>query len=113
MINKIYLQVTTDSQTSEEDLVPPPLPMKNRDSDNGNIFDESTYSTVKAVMMNADKCYQANNPSTKIFSNLHYETVEIKNREIVSSDVKVGRKSQNPPTPPPKPIRASKGSAAQ
>lgn len=82
--------VTTDSQTSEEDVIPPPLPMKShRDTENASFTEESQYSTLKAVV------------------NPHYEILEIRNREIVTQ---TERKLKSPPAPPPKPSRSSKGS---
>lgn len=93
-------------------MAPPPLPMKNRDSESGNLFDESQYSTVKAIL-SSERCYQAVNLNPKMVSNVHYETLEIRSRDFISNETKTGKKSQNPPTPPPKPARHSKGSALQ
>jgi hypothetical protein len=82
--------VTTDSQTSEEDTIPPPLPIKsNRDTDHSSFIEESQYSTIKSV------------------ANPHYEILEIKNREVIFHTEK---KLKSPPAPPPKPSRSSKGS---
>lgn len=103
-----FILVTTDSQTSEEDLLPPPLPAKHRDSDYGNIPEDSQYSSVKSIR--GSDGYQFTDrplPSTPgdSVSNSHYEVLEVKNREVIMTVVK-----KNPPTPPPKPARTSKGS---
>jgi hypothetical protein len=116
--NKILLliSVTTDSQTSEEDSVPPPLPMKHhRDSDSFNqlVEEESQYSCVKAKR-GSEEGYQFMNrplPATpnNSVANSHYEFVEIKNREVISV-IETRANKKSPPTPPPKPARHSRGS---
>lgn len=90
-----------DSQTSEEDLVPPPLPVKHRDSDYGNLPEDSQYrgSTESYQFVNRPL---PDTPLNDTFTNSHYEVLEIRNREVVST-------KKNPPTPPPKPARTSKG----
>ena len=108
--------VTTDSQTSEEDSLPPPLPVKHhRDSEVSNhlVEEESQYSVVSAKR-GSKEGYQFSDrplpatPSNTVF-NSNYEYVEIKNREVISTmETKTGKKS--PPTPPPKPARHSRGS---
>lgn len=98
--------VTTDSQTSEEDLVPPPLPLKHRDSDYGHISEDSQYSSVKAIRGSSDSYQFAPGDHA---NNSHYEVLEIRNREVIfPNEAKAVKKS--PPTPPPKPARTSKGS---
>lgn len=113
---KIFFPVTTDSQTSEEDSIPPPLPLKHRDSDNGQHPAEgSKHSSMKAFDGSED-CYQSvvSRPlpitfGSNVVSNTHYEVLEIKRREVIfTSDSKASKK--NPPTPPPKPARTSRGS---
>lgn len=110
--NFTIILVTTDSQTSEEDSVPP-LPPKHRDC--GNLPEESHYGIVKSIGGSVEECYQeVSHPSklapvTKIVSNVHYEMLEIRTRDVNLSDESKAQK-KNPPTPPPKPHRASKGS---
>ena len=105
------LLVTTDSQTSEEDSVPPPLPVKHRDSENGNLNDNYPQHLTNKTVGDLDECYQTVSRPFPIssrsdfVSNAHYELFEMKSREI---EMKAGKK--NPPTPPPKPLRGSKGS---
>lgn len=97
------ISVTTDSQTSEEDTVPPPLPLKNRDSDYGNLPDEVQYASLRS-----NKSYGSNKPLPPVpgVSNSHYETVEARNHEIFF--VNDAKQARRPPTPPPKPLRNSK-----
>lgn len=109
----ISFPVTTDSQTSEEDLVPPPLPLKHRDSDYGNIPEDSQYSSVKAIRGSSDSYQFVDRPLPNTpgdhANNSHYEVLEIRNREVIfTNEAKAVKKS--PPTPPPKPARTSKGS---
>lgn len=119
--NIVYLKtlpfsVTTDSQTSEEDSIPPPLPLKHRDSDYGAQGDISKSSLIKITDETDEDCYQsvASCPlpvafNAKVVSNMHYEVLELRKREVVfSSETKTSKKS--PPTPPPKPARTSRGS---
>lgn len=101
--------VTTDSQTSEEDSMPPPLPMKNRDSEVSSLLDDSQ---LRSAIVTED-CYQTVSralpvTSTNTVVNAHYEILEIKNREVIFAHETKSKK--NPPTPPPKPHRASRDS---
>lgn len=113
--------VTTDSQTSEEDAVPPPLPIKlNSGFDNGSLFcDESLYSRTPSNRISggsdryrsfttrplpptpSGESSEEHKPHVS-----HYEILEIKNREVISdTEEKLEKKSA--PTPPPKPQRSS------
>lgn len=111
-VNHKTFLVTTDSQTSEEDSLPPPLPVKHRDSENVNLMDNNTQHMANKSIGGLDECYQTvSRPfpvanRTDYASNTHYEVFDIKSRENESKAVK-----KNPPTPPPKPTRgSSKGS---
>ncbi|KAG5670986.1 hypothetical protein PVAND_001211 [Polypedilum vanderplanki] len=110
--------ITTDSQTSEEDsLVPPPLPLKHRDSDFGNLSLEDTlYSRAPSnrASTGSDRYHIFNRPLPAapthgsddfIASNSHYEVLEIRNREVIeATEAKIiGKKLA--PQPPPKPVR--------
>jgi hypothetical protein len=111
--------VTTDSQTSEEDgLVPPPLPVKHRDSDFGNMsLDDAHYSRTPSnrTSTGSDLYHFVNRPLPAtpthgsddfITNSSHYEVLEIRNREVISStELKMGKKFA--PVPPPKPSRTS------
>lgn len=111
ILHFFFILVTTDSQTSEEDNVPPPLPQKNRDSDTVSFADDSLRSEIIEDFYQTVSRPMAVKTEHKIVSNSHYELVEIKNREVIfANEEKVTKKS--PPTPPPKPIRASKGTSS-
>ncbi|XP_067619455.1 dedicator of cytokinesis protein 1 isoform X2 [Eurosta solidaginis] len=97
---------TTDS-TSEEDLIPPPLPAKTRDSTdfssftysidwNPNNFPMSPLSTSTITTTTSTIIQQTQLNS---ITNNNYEYVEARN--IVLAE-------KRPPTPPPKPSRNSK-----
>lgn len=114
--NLISISVTTDSQTSEEDSIPPPLPVKHRDSDYGNTMETAKLATITTLDESED-CYQSVvsrplpvNFEVRSVSNTHYEVLEIRKREeTFTSEGKTSKK--NPPTPPPKPARGhSRGS---
>lgn len=98
--NLLIVSVTTDSQTSEEDSGPPPLPAKiNRDSDSFHQVEESMYSCVKK---RDESNYQILGQS--FVSNSNYEMFEVKS----SSDCMTrSQEKKTPPTPPPKPVRTS------
>lgn len=101
-----------DSRTSEDDLIPPVLPPKHgRDSDCGlHSLEESQYSHARM-----SGGFQFSNrplpatPDTHFMRSehsSHYEVLEIKNREVITSfEMKMGKKSA--PVPPPKPSRKS------
>lgn len=94
-----------DSRTSEEELIPPVLPPKHgRDSDcgfNSLTLEESQYSHTRM-----SGGYQFSNRPLPATPDSHYEVLEIKNREVISSvEMKFGKKLA--PTPPPKPSRKS------
>lgn len=108
-----FALVTTDSQTSEDD-VPPPLPLKNRETDHGIIENELQYSCSKIAGGSKESYQSVNVTLAETFikhtiTNNHYETVELKSNEVVSADDTKSLK-KSPPTPPPKPVRTSKGS---
>lgn len=101
---RIFFIVTTDSQTSEEDSIPPPLPVKaNRDSSDGfAVVEESLYSCVKKRGFEESN-YQV--IKSNFVTNSNYEIFEVKNPELTSRLSDSGKKT--PPTPPPKPMRSS------
>lgn len=114
--------VTTDSQTSEEDSIPPPLPEKtHRDSNYGNVSISSESHLSAAIITRGLDGYQFDNrplpatPNSDDFTTnnnnncSHYEVLEIKNREVISAtETKIGSGKKIPPNPPPKPSRNSK-----
>ncbi|XP_004537877.1 dedicator of cytokinesis protein 1 isoform X3 [Ceratitis capitata] len=100
---------TTDS-TSEEDLIPPPLPAKTRDSTDFSSFtysmDWNPNNFPSLSPLNANINTITTNTTTTIqrtqhnsITNSSYEYVEARN--FVLSE-------KRPPTPPPKPSRNSK-----
>lgn len=99
------LAVTTDSTTSEEDSVPPPLPAKTRDSTDLSSFSPSFSCTIECPGNENYSIVKANWSSKKVpanqicVENASYEFI----RESFSYDDK-----RKPPTPPPKPNRGSK-----
>ncbi|CRL05400.1 CLUMA_CG018000, isoform B [Clunio marinus] len=105
--------ITTDSQTSEEDLVPPPLPIKHRDSEYGNVHEDSKFTKVKVLddLTTESFLVSSDQPRKGIVAaaNNHYEILSLKSRDVVSPD-EVKSSKKNPPAPPPKPTRASKES---
>lgn len=72
---------TTESTTSEEDQIPPPLPAKQREADYCNLPDQ--YDRVKSASV----------PSTPLVWNKSVHPEFERN-----NDISIGR----PPTPPPK-----------
>ncbi|EDV94993.1 dedicator of cytokinesis protein 1 isoform X2 [Drosophila grimshawi] len=99
---------TTDS-TSEEDLRPPPLPAKTRDSTDFSSLTHSLdwnpngYSMLSNVSINTSNIISSMTTTmTKTsITNTSYEYVEATNFSIDPS-------KPRPPTPPPKPSRHSK-----
>ncbi|KAM7361679.1 dedicator of cytokinesis protein myoblast city isoform 1-T2 [Cochliomyia hominivorax] len=98
---------TTDS-TSEEDLIPPPLPAKTRDSTDFTSlnysldWNSSSFSLGGAMSPTGTITRTTSHSTTTSIVNTSYEYVEAKNFIITVDDKK------RPPTPPPKPSRNSK-----
>lgn len=111
--------ITNDSTTSEEDLVPPPLPLKtatSRDSDYSNLpLNDSAlhrrltgpgshYVTFKPLPP-----VPTNNNNNSVVINSAYDVVETRNNSvIVIGPAGSYDDRKRPPTPPPKPARNSK-----
>lgn len=100
----IYFLVTTDSTTSEDDSIPPPLPAKMRESnDYSNLpltchINDNSGSDNYSIVVGR----WGNRPlpaEPMCITNASYEYVEAR----ASYDDK-----RRPPTPPPKPSRNSK-----
>lgn len=88
--------MTTDS-TSEDDIIPPPLPVKTREhSDYSNL--PNTDTILKNGTLTRTK--YKNRPLPDIPTTTPYDMVEVKNLQIDDK--------RRPPTPPPKPSRTSK-----
>ena len=105
---------TTDS-TSEEDLIPPPLPAKTRDSTdftslnysldwNSNSFSLGGGAKSPTGTITRTTSCTTTSSSTSIV-NSSYEYVEAKNFIITQTSLDDRKR---PPTPPPKPSRNSK-----
>lgn len=90
----MFVSVTTDSTNSEEDLIPPPLPAKARDSHD--------YSNTPASEITKSGYRTLPKPFRPLpgSANSNYDSFESK---IFIVDDK-----KRPPTPPPKPSRNSK-----
>lgn len=92
--------------------MPPPLPIKHRDSDYSHLTDNARPPSRTSEVV--EDCYQVVSRCMPVsgnnsVSNTHYEVLEIRNREVIfSNDPRASKKS--PPTPPPKPARTSRGS---
>ncbi|XP_059611933.1 dedicator of cytokinesis protein 1 isoform X1 [Phlebotomus argentipes] len=96
--------VTTDSTASDEDLIPPPLPAKTRDStDYTNLPNEESNCGVPPRQNIRSSSSNKPLPQLPIVVNVNYEYVEARNFCIGNDERK------RPPTPPPKPTRNSKG----
>ncbi|XP_053682558.1 dedicator of cytokinesis protein 1 isoform X2 [Sabethes cyaneus] len=105
--------ITNGSTTSEDDLVPPPLPMKTRDSDYSNL--PLNDSVLHRRLAGASGHYISCKPlptvpntaaSTTVVINSSYDVVETRNNNVIVIGAYDERK--RPPTPPPKPSRNSK-----
>ncbi|XP_021694044.1 dedicator of cytokinesis protein 1 isoform X4 [Aedes aegypti] len=102
--------ITNGSTTSEEDLVPPPLPMKTRDSDYGNVpLNESSLYRRTTSASHYVSCKPLPPVPTGIV-NSAYDVVETRNNSVIviSSGGIIYDERKRPPTPPPKPARNSK-----
>lgn len=105
-----YLQfsfglVTTDSTTSEDDSIPPPLPAKTRDSND--------YSNLPLACVNIQDSCGSENYSIVVgrWGNkpLPAEPICINNSSYDYVDAQtLIENRRRPPTPPPKPTRNSK-----
>ncbi|XP_037945652.1 dedicator of cytokinesis protein 1-like isoform X2 [Teleopsis dalmanni] len=91
---------TTDS-TSEEDLIPPPLPAKTRDSTDFTSLNYSIDWNPNTFSINSLSPMGIITTTKTSIINTSYEYVEAKNF-VITDDKK------RPPTPPPKPSRNSK-----
>ncbi|XP_055851030.1 dedicator of cytokinesis protein 1 isoform X1 [Episyrphus balteatus] len=91
--NSVDIVDTTDS-TSEEDLKPPPLPAKTRDSTDFT-------SLTGGIDWTQSSSFVTMSPTS--IMNSTYEYVEATNPVLTAADDK-----RRPPTPPPKPSRNSK-----
>ncbi|XP_055530559.1 dedicator of cytokinesis protein 1 isoform X2 [Wyeomyia smithii] len=105
--------ITNGSTTSEEDLVPPPLPMKTRDSDYSNIplNDSALHRRLTGVGSHYVSCKPLPavpnaGETTTVIINSCYDMVETRNNNVIVIGAYDERK--RPPTPPPKPARNSK-----
>lgn len=104
---------TTDSN-SEEDLQPPPLPAKTRDStDFSNLNHSLSWNATKMTenILNIDK-QAISATGTNSIINTSYEYVDTRNfivNNITDALLNIKYdKHRRPPTPPPKPSRNSK-----
>ncbi|XP_030369556.1 dedicator of cytokinesis protein 1 isoform X2 [Scaptodrosophila lebanonensis] len=107
---------TTDS-TSEEDIRPPPLPAKTRDSTDFSSFSHSLdwnpagYAMLSQLsnMSNSSNISNISSASTMTKTtsiiNKSYEYTEVTNLTLISG---LDSNKPRPPTPPPKPSRNSK-----
>lgn len=94
---------TTDSTTSEEDNIPPPLPVKTREgSDYSNLSNPSTETTP--VRSSRPSFERQSNITKPAFALPHSASAGIEAVNEVIYDVA----KQRPPTPPPKPTRILK-----
>lgn len=101
-INSFYL-VTTDSTTSEDDSIPPPLPAKTRDSND--------YSNLPLTCVNIHDTSENYSVISRWSRPLPAEPMCIANSSYDYVDVQSLMEKQRPrqpPTPPPKPSRNSK-----
>lgn len=99
----LFLVTTESTSSTEDDLVPPPLPAKTRDSnDYSNLLNQiDAVNTV--TLRNQVALFSKplpNIPYTQI-ANSSYDTVDI--NRLISLDER-----KRPPTPPPKPARNPK-----
>ncbi|XP_075145511.1 dedicator of cytokinesis protein myoblast city isoform X3 [Haematobia irritans] len=109
---------TTDSTSAEEDLIPPPLPAKTRDSTDFSSlnysldWNTSQFSLGGALSPNGTITRTTSCSTTTSIVNTSYEYVETKNFLISSSSIANTNNNSDdkkrPPTPPPKPSRNSK-----
>lgn len=104
--------ITNDSTTSEEDLIPPPLPMKTRDSDYSNLpLNDSTLHRRLTAASHYVSCKPLPPIPTTIAINSSYDVVEMRNNSVImigSGGAAIYDERKRPPTPPPKPARNSK-----
>ncbi|XP_065074251.1 dedicator of cytokinesis protein 1 isoform X2 [Ochlerotatus camptorhynchus] len=101
--------ITNDSTTSEEDLVPPPLPMKTRDSDYSNLpLNDSALHRRLTVASHYVSCKPLPPIPTTVAINSSYDVVEMRNNSVIMIGSPIYDERKRPPTPPPKPARNSK-----
>lgn len=84
---------TTDSSISEEDLVPPPLPAKHRDTE---------YSNLSSLSSNDNYSFLYSNRNSSLRSSMQMKLLMTEALEISFDDTDV------PPTPPPKPPKVKR-----
>lgn len=98
--------MTTDSTTSEDDTIPPPLPAKTRDSND--------YSNLPMTCMNIHDTCASENYSIVVGRRgnrpLPAEPLckNDESHDYVDAQSLMENKRPRPPTPPPKPSRNSK-----
>ncbi|XP_062554821.1 dedicator of cytokinesis protein 1 isoform X3 [Armigeres subalbatus] len=107
--------ITNGSTTSEEDLVPPPLPMKTRDCDYSNVpLNDSALhrrATTASHYVSCKPLPPVPSPhGSNVVVNSAYDVVETRNNSVIviSSGCTIYDERKRPPTPPPKPARNSK-----
>lgn len=114
--------ITNDSTTSEEDLVPPPLPVKtatSRDSDYSNLplNDSALHRRLTGAAGSHYVTFKPlppvpgnnNNNNNSVVINSAYDVVETRNNSVIVIGSASGYDDRKrPPTPPPKPARNSK-----
>lgn len=113
--------ITNDSTTSEEDLVPPPLPIKtatSRDSDYSNLplNDSALHRRLTGAAGSHYVTFKPlppvpgnNNNNNSVVINSAYDVVETRNNSVIVIGPASGYDDRKrPPTPPPKPARNSK-----
>ncbi|XP_017848453.1 dedicator of cytokinesis protein 1 isoform X2 [Drosophila busckii] len=102
---------TTDS-TSEEDIRPPPLPAKTRDSTDFSSlsWNPNTYSMLNVLGSNTTNSSSSISTTTTMtmtsITNNTYEYLEATNYSLMTGFQDASK--PRPPTPPPKPSRHSK-----
>jgi len=100
---------TTDS-TSEEDIRPPPLPAKARDSTDFTSLSQNMdwtpngYAMLSTISNTSSMSTTSTLTKTSI-TNTTYEYLETTNFSLVGA---IDGNKPRPPTPPPKPSRHSK-----
>lgn len=107
-LSSFHNLVTTDSTTSEDDSIPPPLPAKTRDSNDYSNLPPS-YTSIVECHGNVNYSIVTTKWTTKkalpaepnAVENASYEFVETRNSCLIDD-------KRRPPTPPPKPSRNSK-----
>lgn len=110
----MFTLVTTDSTASDDDSLPPPLPIKTRESSDysnlisGNAVASNSLEHENYSIVSSEKWLIRNTLNEmETVENSNYEYVETRNSAIVDD-----KRRPPPPTPPPKPSRNSSKYAA-